>query len=85
MKNFFSFKNNNFNIFTATGLVLIFLSFFYIGKPLLFFALILGLIPDLYIGISTYKESKNITFIMVLNILILIILAISLILELLTN
>lgn len=83
MKNFFSFKNNNFNVFTATGLVLIFLSFFYIGKPLLFFALILGLIPDLYIGVSTYKESKNITFIMVLNILI--ILAISLILELLTN
>ncbi|MCR8744214.1 hypothetical protein [Romboutsia lituseburensis] len=85
MKNFFSFKNNNFNIFTATGLVLIFLSFFYIGQPLIFFALIIGWIPDMYMAINNYKKSKKITSIMILYILTFIILVVSLIIELFTN
>lgn len=54
-KKFFSLSKNRSNIFALIGLLLIFLSIFYVGTPLLLAGILIAWIPDIYKAIVEFK------------------------------
>ena len=69
-KKFFSLSKNRSNIFALIGLLLIFLSIFYVGTPLLLAGILIAWIPDIYKAIVEFKQSCSILFILLALILI---------------
>ena len=80
-KMFFSLSKNRSNIFALIGLLLIFLSIFYVGTPLLLAGILIAWIPDIYKAIVEFKQSRKINTMLTSCSILFILLALILIID----
>ena len=80
-KKFFSLYKNRSNIFALIGLLLIFLSIFYVGTPLLLSGILIAWIPDIYKAIVEFKQSRKINTMLTPCSILFILLALILIID----
>lgn len=77
----FSLSKNRSNIFALIGLLLIFLSIFYVGTPLLLAGILIAWIPDIYKAIVEFKQSRKINTMLTSCSILFILLALILIID----